>query len=99
MGFDAYLLSVLADVIEEVGDVLAQVGSHVLGALLCVTRQALDGTQSLVSCCARLGQAAEGVVCSNVLGVATLGLQPSGLTKHSVLRLKISMSCASSSCR
>ena len=46
-----------------------------------VPAKALDGAQSLVSCCAGAGQVAKGVVLTNVLGVATLGLQPSGLTK------------------
>ena len=82
---NANLLSIFADVFKEVGDVLAQLRGHVLGTLLrvtcqalCVTCKALDGTKSLVNCCAGLGQVAKGVILTNVLYVAALGLQSSG---------------------
>ena len=74
MSVDAHLLGVLANILEEVGDVLAQVGGHVLAALLGVARQALGGVESLTG----VRKSSKGVVLANVLRVAALGLQSSG---------------------
>ncbi len=76
MSINKHLLGVLANILEEVGDVLAQVGGHILATLLSVACQALNGIDSL----AGVGQSGEGVVLANVLRVAALGLQTSSVT-------------------
>ncbi len=95
MSVNAHLLSVLANILEEVGDVLAQVGGHILATLLGVACQALDGIDSLTG----VGESCKWVVLADVLWVAALGLQTSGVTAGVTSALQDHVSQASTCAR